>query len=213
MKKLMAIALFVTGVFAANTSHALFELRLSGSYHIVSPTDFNDFLTQTSGLSALNLDEVTGLPTIGGDAILYLPMVPVGLGLRYEWLGSPEITDADTNTSVSFGLSRASLLANYRVLDSFLWVGPIASLGLIHTFDFDYSSDVTPNYTVDDFNAFSFSIGAEGGVSLGLFDLGAEIGYMHWNYTGLKAEGGGDAAFDTLDLGGIYAKVHLGVGF
>jgi len=104
-------------------------------------------------------------------------------------------------------------LGNYRIIDTILWAGPIVSIGILHDLNFDFESDVLPNYKIEGFDALSFSVGAEAGVTLGIFLIGAEAGYLYWNYTNLEGEGGGDPPFSALNLSGPYAKIHIGLDF
>ena len=51
----------------------------------------------------------------------------------------------------------------------------------------------------------NYSLGLEGGVNLGLFHVGAEVGKFFGKFT--------HAGFTDFDASGVYYKVLVGVGF
>ncbi|MBY0384602.1 hypothetical protein K2X05_05535, partial [bacterium] len=64
----------------------------------------------------------------------------------------------------------------------------------------------TGGVTVDDYDpTLNFSIGIEGGVSLGLIQIGAEVGKFFGEVE--------DAGSPDLDISGLYGKVLVGFGF
>ena len=64
--------------------------------------------------------------------------------------------------------------------------------------EIEYDSDLT------------YTVGAEAGLSFGLFMVGAEVGYSIADYT---AKDRASTNLDEIDFSGIYAKVLVGVGF
>lgn len=186
MKKLFLI--FVAPLLISLNANALFEIR--AGYGVQTPGEQD--LTSTSNLSTM-----TGFNV---DAIVEIPMVPVGLGLRYEDMGF----DLDQpGFTASSEMQRTSILVNYRLIDMFLYFGPIASIGLIN--DASISSAVgNAEFT----SSMTYSLGVEGGVSLGLIQVGAELGYLSADF-----EEDTNFGFPDLDLSGIYGKVLVGFGF
>lgn len=186
MKK-QILAIFLPLIFAAN-AHALFELR--AGYGINTPSETN--LTNGSTLSTMagfNL-----------DAILEVPMLPFGLGLRYESMGADV---EQPGSSFSTDMTRMALLINYRIIDLFAYFGVIGTVG--------FANDVTVNGTPAGDLSYdadmTYSIGVEGGVSLGMMMVGAELGYNMAKYENTNNTPA-EVPFD-----GIYAKAIVGVGF
>ena len=186
MKKLFLI--FAAPLLISLNANALFEIR--AGYGVQTPGDQDISATQNlSSMSGYNL-----------DAIVEIPMVPVGLGLRYENMGF------DFNQSgvpLESEMQRTSLLVNYRIIDLFLYFGAIGSVGLVNN-----ASVSSPGSATEYKSSMTYSIGVEGGLSLGLMQVGAEVGYLGANFE----EDTNFSAAD-LDLSGMYAKILVGVGF
>ncbi len=201
----------------AEPANAIFELRANVTYHSINPGSLNDYLAGGDLGDEADFEEINSMYTIGGDGIFTLPFVPIGVGARYEWIGIPDQESEDIE--FSFSTSRLSLLVNYRILDMFFFLGPIATLGLYHSLEFKVdgeSGGIDFDLEVDSYRATSYSLGIEGGVSLGLFLVGAEVGYMHWSFEGLKDGDShltNDDAFKEIDLSGLYGKLLVGLSF
>ena len=78
-------------------------------------------------------------------------------------------------------------------------------LGIIGTGDLHSTFTDRAASTTDDTN-FMWSLGLEGGIHLGLLQVGAEVGKM---FGGAK----GNPGAADLKLDGLYGKVLVGVGF
>lgn len=185
MKKLILLGL--APLLLSLPAQALVELR--AGYGITTPADDNYNGSTVKTMTGLNL-----------DGIIELPMVPVGLGLRYESMGFD--VEVPTVGTAEADMKRLSLLVNYRLIDLFTYVGFIGTIGFSNEIDstilgttVEYDSDMT------------FSIGAEAGVSLGLIMIGGELGYFMGNFES------SNGANSDLDMSGIYAKAIVGVGF
>lgn len=182
MKKHILV-LFLS-VFAFSQAQAIVELR--AGYGIQTPADSEQNGQTLKSMAGFNV-----------DAIVELPMVPFGFGLRYENLGSkisiPTIGDVDAT------FERTSLLVNYRIIDLLVYAGLIGSLGFQNNLKVE-----TPGSTTELDTSLTYSVGAEAGVSLGLIMLGAELGYIGAKLKDNTNEG---------DLSGVYAKALVGVGF
>ncbi len=186
MKKIFLI--LTVPLFISLNANALFEIR--AGYGVQTPGEQDLSSTQNlSTMSGFNL-----------DAIVEIPMVPVGLGLRYENMGF------DFNQSglpLESEMTRTSILVNYRIIDLLFYFGAIGSIGLIN--DASISTAVgNAEFT----SSMTYSIGVEGGLSLGLMQVGAELGYLGANFEEDTNLYGSD-----LDLSGMYAKILVGVGF
>ncbi len=180
------LLLIIATFFMVSQAHAIIELR--AGYGVQTPADDDVNSNTLKSMAGFNL-----------DAILELPMVPFGFGLRYESLGSEvEFTGIATADST---FERTSLLINYRIIDLFAYFGLIGSVGFVN--DFEVKAPA-PIGTLKFDDSLTYSVGAEGGLSFGLIMVGAELGYMI-----AKLEGSGVEA----DLSGVYAKALVGVGF
>ncbi len=164
------------------SSHALFEVRAGYGTHALDDDTYSE-----SGITLIS-DDGAGFNI---DVIFEPPLITdLGIGLRYEVLKYDFRTTPVALTG-EVEMTRLAGLINYRIIDFF------AYLGLIGTFDIDNKSKVTlSNTTTEDDMDFMWSAGVEGGVNLGLFSVGAEVGKMF-----------GD------DMDGLYGKVLFGVGF
>lgn len=164
-------------------SHALFEARLGYGINTLSDKTYQgvDF----KQMSGFNLDAIVEPPFI----------TDLGIGLRYEMMSM------DHGSSAKVDMDRLSLLVNYRIIDFFAYFGPIATYAITNTAKYKVGSAST-----DLDEKATYSVGLEGGVNLGLFSVGAELGKMFGKFT-LPADG------STIDIGSIYIKVLAGVGF
>jgi hypothetical protein len=165
-------------------AQALFELR--AGYGVNTPADKDYGVSTLSTMTGFNL-----------DAIAELPMIPFGIGLRYESMG----LDLQTaGTDFTTDMKRTSLIVNYRFIDFFTYLGVIGTIGFTNDVDVKY-----PGNTVKYDSNLTYSAGLEGGVSLGLVMIGGELGYLSANFK--------SSALSDLDLSGVYAKAIVGVGF
>ena len=186
MKK-QILSLVAILIFSLN-ANAIIDLR--AGYGIQTPSDDTYSGDTIKTLTGFNL-----------DAIVKIPLVPFGFGLRYENMGfdldSPPLTFDAT-------FKRTSLLINYRIIDLFAYFGLIGTVGLVN----DLSVSV-PGVTDAEFDAsMTYSVGLEGGVSLGLISVGAELGYI-----GATLKQTNNPSNPDVNLDGIYAKALVGVGF
>ena len=81
--KLTAL-LFVFAISTPLSSWALFEARLTGGVTQAKP-DLKDICTGSCS-NPSGLGDITSVPGVGLDAIVKLPLIPFGFGLRYEGL-------------------------------------------------------------------------------------------------------------------------------
>ncbi len=184
MKK-YALLILLISVFSFQ-AQALVELR--AGYGAQTPSE-DSYIGQTVGtMSGFNL-----------DAIISPPLLPIGIGLRYESMGL-DLTTA--LTTVETDMERLSLIINYRFIDLFAYFGLIGTLGFSNSLEGTFAGN-NAEFESD----FTSSLGVEGGVSLGLFSLGAEVGYFM-----AKFEEKNNLLTD-INLDGPYAKVLVGVGF
>lgn len=131
------------------------------------------------------------------DAIFEPPLITdLGFGLRYEMLSMEhEGVNADLD------MDRLSLLINYRVIDFVAFLGFIGTYALTNTAEYK-AGGATVNFD----EKATYTLGVEGGVNLGIFSIGAEIGKM---FGKLEHPSNGS----EIKLDSMYAKVLFGIGF
>ena len=187
------IITFVAAFVITTQAQALFEIR--AGYGVTTPADD----ATLDGGGTVGLSTMTGFNI---DGIVYPPLLPFGLGLRYESMG---LDLEQSGVSVGTDLERLSLIINYRLINTLIYVGAIGTIGFSNQAtagfnggDVDYEADLT------------YTIGAEAGASLGLLSVGAELGYAIGTYDSKQPA---NSLVDEVDLGGVYAKVLVGFGF
>lgn len=185
MKKLLLACMAIT-LFAA-PAHALFELR--AGYGITTPAEGTQSGNEVKTMDGFNL-----------DAIAEIPLFPLGLGLRYESMGFT----LNNGTDLDSKFTRVSALVNYRIIDLFAYFGLIGTVGLSNKLAIE-----VPGFADAEYDAsLTYSVGAEAGVSLGLITVGGELGYFVGNM-----EQTNNPSNPDIDLGGVYAKAIVGIGF
>lgn len=156
--------------------------------------------------------EISKQRYLGVDAIAMLPVIPFGFGLRYEKTGEDKTQFAER---VDYTLSRLALVLNYRILNTLFYLGPIATYGLDHELEFKIPTDLNEFKAG---KAKSYSIGVEGGMKLGIFRFGLEVGQMTFIFDDVKDMSGAvpnknGLNVSELDFGGFYYKAQVGIGF
>jgi hypothetical protein len=151
---------------------------------------------------------LAGLLAYGADVIVSPPLIGVGFGLRYEAAGQKV---EGGGASIDLKATRVAAVVNYRLIETGIFLGPIATVGLTHSLNLTANGS-SNGTTIDGTNATSYSLGAEGGVNLLGLVLGAEVGYQSWIVNDIKS-GGSAIANTKADLSGIYARALVGFGF
>lgn len=156
--------------------------------------------------------EMSKQDTITIDAIVKIPMIPIGFGLRHEGFTEERSAFAE---DMNLKAKRVSLLFNYRFIDTLFYAGAIGSYGISH--DLTLAIPTDPEKITSD-SAKSYSIGVEGGLKLGLFRIGAELGQQSLVFDNLKAIDGlvpnkNGLNINEIDMSGMYYKLMIGVGF
>lgn len=198
MKKISLVSLFL--ILISPSSWALFEVK--AGYGVLSSTpDFSHFYGGTLPSAAPN----AGLTF---DAIVTLPVVGLGGGLRYE---NMKISTDNSNVDIENQLTRTALIANYRLINTLIYIGPIMTYGLNHSNSIRLRSGATDISKVSSDSVSSYSIGIEAGASLLGFLVGAELGTMTMKYKDAKDSINTSQSAD-LDMSGTYAKIFIGFG-
>ncbi len=204
---------FVTALLA-QPAWALIELRAGYGLNMGSATNISDaYNSLCAGGCGANLSGANGL---AADLLISLPVLPFGFGLRYESLQSKSAV-SQLSSNMNFSYQRLAALVNYRIIDTLMYLGPIASLGISDSASYTHSQSGTDTKLTAGSNS-SYSIGLEGGLKLLTFTVGAEVGYAALTSTNLRTSSNttatiGGSAIDNASIKGSYAKVMVGFGF
>lgn len=183
MKKIIFAVLILLMPLA---SHALLEIRAGYGINTFDDDDYQG--AELSTMTGFNLDVIFEPPLL----------TDLGLGVRYETMGfdldalGANIGEAD--------MTRVSALINYRIIDFIAYFGVIGTIGLSTDFETNIGGTVT---TYDE--KFNYTLGVEGGMNLGIFSVGAEVGKF---FAKFEDPGNPDA-----DLESVYVKALFGIDF
>lgn len=197
MKKISLISLCL--LFISQPSMALFEVR-AGYGILSSKPNLSNYYVGSVPSAAPN----AGLTF---DAIATIPLVGIGGGLRLE---NMKVSSDNSTLDVENQLNRTSLIINYRLIDTLIYLGPIMTYGLSHSNSIKLKAGGTEVSHISSNNVSSYSIGIEAGASLLGFLVGAELGTMNMKYKDAK-----DSLTNQthdLDMSGSYAKIFVGFG-
>lgn len=188
---------------------ALLELRGAVTLLSVDPADLNQ---RHRDFNAPATDSLLGL---GVDALIHLPGVPIGFGVRYESFQADKSTGSGTSSEYSYntGFSRIALLVNRRFIDTVWYLGPIAGIGITNSVWYDFRSATTSD-SFRTVGGTSVSLGLESGIRLRRLLLGVEAGYMFAEFKVPKNASRSELTSTMgrvgLDFTGPYAKVLIG---
>jgi hypothetical protein len=209
MKKYFSVtSLVLLTSLSSVPAHALLgDFRLTYGSTSGAPEDYNKaYYDFADG------PKISSQNYLGADAILMLPLVPFGFGLRYE-AAKQDLTEFAEKTE--YAIDRTSIVLNYRLINTGIYVGPIATYGISHRLAFAIPTDPE---VITAGKSQSYSVGLEAGVKLGLFRLGFEAGQMTMIFSDLRDSGGAIPNKNGLDINelnfsGSYYKAHFGFGF
>ncbi len=199
-------ALLFGSMFSPSSANALIELKAGYSQFTSAPTGLNDQFPLSP-----KIEQLQGLSV---DVMANVPLMPVGLGVRYEMLKRNESNG--TNTA-QVDWKRTSILINKRFIDTLVYLGPIATISVASDFKYQTTvAGVNSDYKTE--SAFNATAGVEAGFKLMLIRLGAEVGYLYAPMGELKTSAGvpatnGAGGKVTFDMSGPYARVTAGLGF
>jgi hypothetical protein len=198
---LPGLVLLLVGIPSVHAG--ILDLRVGAGLSAANPSAFDQRVNNLSGtdLSAGNFD------TYNVDLIYHIPLIPITLGVRYE-----QAYQKQTSSSADWTLNvnNLSLLADWRIINSVVYFGPLVSVGYPWSslkFNDSASSDT------HQLNAqqMSYSGGLEAGVYLGPFLVGAESGYKSIHLKGEASSG--SSVSSNVDLDGFYGKAYVGITF
>ncbi len=203
-----AFAFFVSSVaislvVGSSSAHAIIDLE--GGYSVLNsvPDQLNSYGSSVKSASGIHKEE-----GFSGDLRLTLPGMPFGLGVRYEdWTKK---ATGNTN-SVDSSFKRVSLIVEHRFIDTIVYIGVLGTVGLSNEFKYAVQNDQT--YTAS--GSVTGSAGVEGGVTLGIFTVGAELGYLIAPLSDLKQSNGQDATNNgsnvKVNMSGGYGRITVGL--
>ena len=200
MKSLIVLCLMI----APLASQAFFEAR--ATFGVTNKkTETSDLCSNCTTIGAPSIAPAF----IGADAIIKIPLFPLGLGVRYEGMN---VSGTSGNYEANIKYTRTAFLVNYRIIDTILHFGPIASYGISHSGSVSIKESGTQRVNFSADGASSYSVGLELGVKPLIvipLAIGAEAGYMgyKWNEVSNTVDG----TKKSLDLSGTYIKVFIGL--
>lgn len=200
-------AAILTTLLLPASSWALFEAR--ASYGLL--TSGQSLTDVCSGSCSTPSNAPAIVPTVGFgvDAIVKLPLIPIGFGIRYENMG---LTASTSSIDAKIDYTRTALLLNYRLIDTIVHFGPIASCGLSHTGTMSLKESGATKVDLSASTISSYSIGLELEVKPLIvipIIVGAEAGYMNMKWKDVTNTI--DSTTKNIDLSGTYIKVFLGI--
>lgn len=207
MKNIVSKIAFVTLVAAPLSAFALFEARLTyGS--LASKQDLSS-ICQGSCTSPSDAPGILPTVGLGVDAIVELPMIPVGFGIRTEDM---RLSASTSSIDAEVKFNRTAVLLNYRLIDTIVHFGPIASFGIAHTGNMNLKEGGVTRVDLTPGSLSSYSLGLELGIKPLVvlpLKLGAEAGYMSFKWGDVTNTV--DSSIKEVDMSGYYLKVFLGL--
>lgn len=194
-------------LMAPHKSWALFEARLTyGS--LVSQQDLKN-ICQGSCTAPTNAPAIVPTFGLGVDAIVEIPMIPFGIGLRTEDM---KLSTSTSSIDAELKYKRTALLINYRFTDTIVHFGAIASYGISHSGSMTIKEGGVTRVDISAGSPTSYSVGLELGVKplvVVPLKVGAEAGYQSFKWG--ESTNSVDATRKDVDLSGTYLKVFLGL--
>jgi hypothetical protein len=189
-------------LFQAPKASAIFELKV-GYGTLASKPDLLGFYGGAATMPS-------AIPTVGMtmDAIVTIPLVGIGGGIRTEDMKISYDSDV---LGISNSFKRTSIILNYRLLNTLVYLGPIVTLGVNHSNELKLTSGGTDLSKVKSSKVSSYSAGLEVGASVIGLMAGAELGYMSMKYKDATDELDAAKVHD-IDMSGSYVKLFVGFG-
>jgi hypothetical protein len=202
MKMTRVMLALVAFAAAGQVQAGLLELRGGVGLNAANPHSLEDRVNAVNGE---NLD-VKNFDNYNADIFVNLPVIPIGIGLRQEWIRQKQSSGGD---SLDLNAKNLSVLVDWRILNNIVYLGPIVSIGYPSAnVDFHSSSSGDTSDKVTSGRP-SYSVGAEAGVKLGFLLVGAEAGYSAVKLNNHSSDNPNVKA--DVDLSGAYGKLMVGV--
>lgn len=207
MKRFFTKIMFAALTLAPLSSWALFEARLTyGS--LASQQSLADICQGSCGTPS-NAPAIVPTFGLGVDAIVELPFFPMGLGIRTEDM---KLSASTSSIEGELKYTRTAFLINYRLIDTIVHFGPIATFGISHTGSMNIKENGVTRVDLSPGSLSSYSVGLELGVKPLVvipLKIGAEAGYMSFKWG--EVTNSVDSTKKNVDLSGMYVKVFLGL--
>ena len=207
MKNILSKIVFVSVLAAPLSSFALFEARLT--YGSLASTQDLSTICQGSCTSPSGAPAIIPTVGMGLDAIVELPMIPIGFGIRTEDM---KLSASNSSYDAEVKFNRTAVLLNYRLINTIIHFGPIASFGIAHTGNMNIKEGGTTKVDLTPGTLASYSLGLELGVKPLIvlpLKIGAEAGYMSFKWGDVANSV--DSSVKDVDMSGYYLKVFLGL--
>lgn len=203
--KLTVLALLI----APTSAWALLEARLSyGS--LASQQSLQD-ICNGSCVAPSNAPAIVPTFGFGLDVIISPPVIPFGFGLRTE---NMKLNASSNGVEADLHYDRTALIVNYRLIDTIVHFGPIATYGLTHSGGMTIKENGTTRVDLSPGSVTSYSLGLELEVKplivLPLI-VGVEAGYMSFKWG--ETTNTVDNSKKDVDLSGTYLKAFIGLDF
>ncbi len=207
LKSKLLFASLLTTFLIPSSSWALFEAR--ATYGLLTSSQSISDVCQGSCTVPSNAPSIVPTYGLGLDALVKLPLIPIGFGIRYENMG---LTADSSTIAAKINYTRTAILVNYRLIDTIVHFGPIASYGISHTGSMTLKENGVTKVDLAPTTMTSYSVGLELEVKPLIvipLIIGAEAGYMNmkWN----DVTNSIDSSKKNVDLSGTYMKVFLGL--
>jgi hypothetical protein len=207
MKNILSKIVFAALIAAPLSSFALFEARLT--YGSLASKQELSSICQGSCASPSDAPGIIPTVGVGIDAIVELPMIPVGFGIRTEDM---KLSASTSSIDAEIKFNRTAVLLNYRLIDTIVHFGPIASFGISHSGNMTLKEGGVTRVELAPTSLSSYSLGLELGVKPLVvlpLKLGAEAGYMSFKWGDVTNSV--DSTVKDVDMSGYYLKVFLGL--
>ncbi len=202
MTRHLLLAFIVISVCGASAQAGVLDIRGGVGMSSAHADDFDDRAKAANG----NGIDANDFQTYNADIFINLPGLPLGFGVRHEWLN---LNEGNGGSDLDLKATNLSLLADLRIIDTDrFYIGPIVSIGHPSAkVDFK-SGNVTMDKHING-NDVSYAGALEAGVYLGHILIGAEAGYQNIELEDQDNQGN-TAKFDAS---GFYGKVMAGLSF
>jgi hypothetical protein len=176
------------------------DIRLGAGLSTANPKSFESRVNSLSGsdLSAGSFD------SYNADAVFHLPIVPIGVGVRYERSSQKQ---SGSGSEWDLDINNFSVLADWRILNNVVYLGPLVSMGYPWA-DLKLKNGGSSDSRRLNSKQISYSAGLEAGLRLGRFIVGAEAGYKS-----VRFKGNASSLDADVNLEGFYGKALVGMTF
>ena len=202
----LALATVATITVSSQPAQALVELKAAYSQFSTNPSGLND--------NFAGQPKISQMQALSFDVMGRVPLMPVGLGVRHEMFSRKENAGV-MNSEVDW--KRTSILVNKRLIDTGIYLGPVATVSFASDFKYRSVNGTTrADYKTE--STLTATAGVEAGFKMALLSAGIEAGYLHAPMGNLRDAAGievldGSGSKVNVDLSGTYLRATVGFGF